>query len=102
MDQKLCKDILSYCQNMIRETLQQDCSVDNRNKITLLNEIMQVTANEKLVDQVDPRRSLKYVRNLIAALCDFHLQGQFYIPNSWISIGEFVMISKLFNFHFFS
>ena len=57
-------------------------------KVVLLNEIIQVTTKTSVKDSNNVRKDFVYLRDLVDALCDFNFEGNFYIPNSWISIGK--------------
>ena len=78
-------DILSFCQRIIRRSLAPG---GNIRKVVLLNEIIHFTAVHEVKDLDDPRKNARYLRDLVAALCDFHYQGQFYIPSSWQIFGK--------------
>ena len=49
-------------------------------------------------DPNDPRKTTKYLRDLVAAICGFYFQGQFFIPSSWDNIGKTWITAKNFNF----
>lgn len=66
-----------------------------KRKIVLLNEIIHFTCNTDVLDPNDPRKNPKYLRDLVAALCDFYFQGQFFVPNSWHKIGKIYLILKI-------
>ena len=89
LSDQVCKDILSWCQKMIQRSLKQ---TGNHRKIILLDEIIHFTSKDKVEDPYDPRKNSKYLRDLIAALCDFHFKGHFCIPNSWVKIGKYFII----------
>ena len=70
---------------MIQKSLGQ---TGNVKKVVLLNEIIHFTSKATVEDPDDPRKTPKYLRDLVAALCDFYFQGQFFVPNSWEKIGK--------------
>ena len=67
-------------------------------RVVLLNEIIHFTSKESVEDPTDPRKTTKYLRDLVAAFCGFYFQGQFFIPSSWNNIGITWLITK--NIHF--
>ena len=86
LSNNICNSILNYCQSTICDTLSH---TEGRNKVVLLNEIIHFTAKTNVQDPSDPRKNPKYLRELIAALWNFHSQGSFHIPNNWDKIGGF-------------
>ena len=85
LTRKQCINILEECKTFIK------ASINGENKVFLLDEISQITINEDsdFEDPNDTRKSLKYLRDVIGALSQFHFKGQFYIPNSWDYIGNY-------------
>ena len=81
----MCDTILDYCENIIQESLSQ---MEEKRKVYLLREIIHFTAKINTKDSKDSRKNQKYLRDLIAALCNFHFEGSFFIPNSWEKIGK--------------
>ena len=85
LNANMCEQILICCQKMIQKSLGQ---TGNVKKVVLLNEIIHFTSKAIVEDPDDPRKTPKYLRDLVAALCDFYFQGQFFVPNSWEKIGK--------------
>ena len=86
LDSDIREEILSSCKKMIQDSLKQQTG--NKRKVVLLNDIIHFTSKAVVEDSDDPRKNSKYLRDLIAALCEFYFQGQFFIPNSWDKIGK--------------
>ena len=85
LNPKKCTEILSFCQKIIQRSL---LHTGHKRKIVLLNEIIHFTAKTSVEDLDDQRKNAKYLRDLVAALCEFYFQGQFFVPNSWERIGK--------------
>ena len=86
LNKKMCDKILSDCKAMILKSQKKSGA---KKKIVLLNKIVHFTSKTNVEDPEDPRKNTKYLRDLVAALCDYYFKGQFFIPNSWDKIGEF-------------
>ena len=61
---------------------------EKKRKVILFNEVIHFTSKANFEELGDARKNSKYLRALLAALCDFYFQEQFLIPNSWNRIGE--------------
>ena len=88
LSERQCDNILQEFSQLIKK------STDGENKVMLVDEINQITIQENIDngDLNDPRKSLKYLRDLVTALSQFSFKGQFHIPNSWDSIGKYHLI----------
>ena len=95
LNARICKEILSCCQELIQRSLEQ---TGYKKKVVLLNEIIHFSSKVNVEDQDpdDPRKNSRYLRDLVAALCDFCFKGQFFIPNSWNTIGTIYSSITLF------
>ena len=78
----------------LESSIDKVAQVCQKLRVVLLNEIIHFTSKESVEDPTDPRKTTKYLRDLVAALCGFYFQGQFFIPRSWNNIG---IITKNFN-----
>ena len=75
-------EILSCCKKVIHE------KTEKKRKVILFNEVIHFTSKANFEELGDKRKNSKYLRDLLAALCDFYFQEQFLIPNSWNKIGK--------------
>ena len=85
MTEEKCKEILSFCQKIIQGSQRL---TEKKRKVVLLNEVIHFTAKTIAEDSDGPRKNFKNLRDLVSALCEFHFQGQFLIPNSWEIFGK--------------
>ena len=82
LSEEVIREILSCCKKVIHE------KIGKKRKVILFNEVIQFTSKANFEELDDKRKNSRYLRDLLAALCDFYFQEQFLIPNSWNKIGK--------------
>ena len=82
MREDVIGEILSCCEKVIHE------KTEKKRKVILFNEVIHFTSKANFEELGDKRKNSRYLRDLLAALCDFYFQEQFLIPNSWNKIGK--------------
>ena len=86
---KVTEEILSSCKKVIQEVLDK---AEKKRKVILFYDVIHFTSKANLEDSDsnDQRKNPKYLRDLVAALCEFYFQEEFQIPNSWNRIGRYI------------
>ena len=84
LNQVTTEKILEFCRKVIQGSLKK---AKYKRKIILFNEIVQFTTTPPPPPQDGRIKSFKYLRDLVGSLCDYS-QGQFFVPNSWNTIGK--------------